>query len=231
MTSARRSGLFAAGVVALVLPFSATSADVPRCDPVLEGARQVKVKDADVTARQSEHVRAVCAAQDSSIDRWSRVLSDIHLDNTRMIAAANARNWNGVADALDHAVPLLDQLVTQAHADTARPHGPDRPIDPRLAGFVRLATDSYRTRLVTAGLPPPASLRAGLADLSRALRTRGDGQLATTAYVLGMDLSGNADDLAGILGDEAAAVERRSNMKPPTGASRAAPTMAARASA
>ncbi len=73
---------------------------------------------------------------------------------------------------------------------------------------MELATDGYRQRLVSAGLAPPTSLRAGLSDLSHALRSNGTGPLAGTAYVLVMDLSGNADDLAAILADEAARNER-----------------------
>ncbi len=96
-----------AGVIALS-PVSLAHADVPRCDPVLEGAKFLEGKDKDYAARHAEHVRAVCTAHDSSGDRWSRVVSDLHLDATRMIAAANAKNWNGVADGLDHAAPLLE---------------------------------------------------------------------------------------------------------------------------
>jgi len=196
-----------AGVIALS-PVSMAHADVPRCDAVLEGAKFMKGKDKDYTARHAEHVRAVCTAHDTSADRWSRVISDLHLDATRMIAAANAKNWNGVADGLDHAAPLLEQLTVQAKADTARPHPASEPVDFRLKGFLELATDGYRQRLVSAGLAPPASLRAGLSNLSRALRSNGTGPLAGTAYVLVMDLSGNADDLAAILADEAARNER-----------------------
>jgi len=201
-----RSLLIAGGIA--ISSVSPALADVPRCDPVLEGAKFLKGKDAEYAARHAEHVRAVCTAHDSSADRWSRVLADLHLDVTRMIAAANAKNWAGVAAGLDHAAPLLEQLTTQAKADTARPRTPSEPADPRLQGFLRLATDGYRQRLVSAGLAPPTSLRAGLSDLSRALRSGGNGQLATVAYVLVSDLSGNADDLAGVLADEAARNER-----------------------
>ncbi|MEG3166437.1 type IV secretory system conjugative DNA transfer family protein [Sphingomonas sp. PB2P19] len=201
-----RSLLIAGGIA--LSPVSPALADVPRCDPVLEGAKFLEGKDKDYTARHAEHVRAVCTAHDTSADRWSALISDLHLDATRMIAAANAKNWNGVADGLDHAAPLLEQLTAQARADTAKPHPASEPVDFRLKGFVELATDGYRQRLVSAGLAPPASLRAGLSDLSRALRSNGTGPLAGTAYVLVMDLSGNADDLAAILADEAARNER-----------------------
>jgi len=201
-----RSLLIAGGIA--LSSVSPALADVPRCDPALEGAKFMTGRTEEVTARQKEHVRAVCTAHDSSADRWSRVLSNLHLDVTRMIAAANAKNWNGVADGLDHAAPLLEQLTAQAQADSARPRTASEPAEPRLSGFLRLATDGYRQRLVSAGLAPPASLRAGLSDLSRALRSNGNGQLATVAYVLVTDLSGNADDFAGILADEAARNER-----------------------
>lgn len=204
----RLRSLLIAGGIALSSA-SPALADVPRCDPVLEGAKFMRGRTEEVTARQKEHIRAVCTAQDSSANRWSRVLADLHLDATRMIAAANARNWSGVADGLDHAAPLLEQLTAQAKADTAAPREAAEPADPRLTGFLRLATDGYTQRLVSVGLAPPASLRAGLSDLSRALRSNGNGQLATVAYVLVMDLSGNADDLAGILASEAARKERR----------------------
>lgn len=201
-----RSLLIAGGIaLSSVAP---ALADVPRCDATLEGAKFLDGKDKEVTVRHAEHVRAVCTAHDSSADRWSTLLSDLHLDATRMIAAANAKNWNGVADGLDHAAPLLEQLTAQARADTAAPRTASEPADPRLTGFVRLATNGYRERLVAAGLAPPTSLRAGLSDLSRALRSNGNGQLAGTAYVLVMDLAGNADDLAGILAGEAARNER-----------------------
>ena len=199
--------LLVAGGIALS-SVSPALADVPRCDAVLEGAKFLDGKDTEVKARHAEHVRAVCTAHDSSADRWSRLLADLHVDATAMIAAANAKNWNAVADRLDHAAPLLEQLAAQAKADTAQPRTASEPADPRLTGFVKLATDGYRERLVSAGLAPPTSLRAGLSDLSRALRANGNGQLAGTAYVLVMDLSGNADDLAGILADEAARNER-----------------------
>ncbi|WP_238542496.1 type IV secretory system conjugative DNA transfer family protein [Sphingomonas sp. PAMC 26621] len=199
--------LLLAGGIALS-SLSAAHADVPRCDLALTRAHLFQGSEPDVKARYDEYARAICAAQDASTDRWSRVVSDLHLNATGMIAAANAKNWTGVADGLDRATPLLDQMVTQAKADTAQPHNVQEPVETRLEGFLRLATDGYRTRLVQAGLPPPASLHAGLADLSRALRTRGSGQLATTAYVLVMDLAGNADDLAGVFSDEAARQER-----------------------
>lgn len=195
-------------VLTALAPVSTVHADVPRCDLALTRARFTQGSEPDVKARYDEYARAICAAQDASTDRWSRVISDLHLDATGMIAASNAKNWNGVADGLDRAIPLLDQMVTQAKADTATPHSVQEPVETRVEGFLRLATDGYRTRLVGAGLPPPASLHAGLADLSRALRTRGNGQLATTAYVLVMDLAGNADDLAGVFSDEAARQER-----------------------
>lgn len=203
-----RARLYLAGLL-LALPLSPALAEVPACEMPLEAPWQSGEKPTDAGQRRSEQARAVCAVQDATVARWQPIFADIHLDNTRMIAAANAKNWSGVADALDHAAPLIDQVARQASADVARPHGPDRPVDYRLTGFVRLATDEYRNRLVTVGLSPPSSLRAGFADLSHALRTRGNGQLATTAYVLSMDLSGNADDLAGLLGQEEAAVERQ----------------------
>lgn len=199
--------LLLVGVIALS-SVSVAHAEVPRCDAALEGAKFLDGKDKDYTARHAEHVRAVCTEHDTSADRWSALLSDLHVDATAMIAAANAKNWNGVADRLDHAAPLLEQLTAQAKGDTARPRTASEPADSRLTGFVRLATDGYRQRLVSAGLAPPTSLRAGLSDLSRALRSNGNGQLAGTAYVLVMDLSGNADDLAAILADEAARNER-----------------------
>ena len=201
-----RSLLLAGGIA--LSPLSAAYADVPRCDIALTRAHLFQGREPDVKARYDEYARAICAAQDVSTERWSRVVSDLHLDATGMIAAANAKNWNGVADGLDRAAPLLDQMVTQAKADTATPHSVQEPVETRLEGFLRLATDGYGTRLVEAGLPPPASLHAGLADLSRALRTHGSGQLATTAYVLVMDLAGNADDLAGVFSEEAARQER-----------------------
>lgn len=207
----KRSPLVIAGLL-LATSMSPASAVAPRCDPMPFSPWGNDVQRTDGQRRMSESALAVCAVQDANTDRWAPVVSDVRLDKDRMIAAANRKDWNGVADALDHAAPLLDRLATQARADIARPHTLQDPVDPMLAGFVRLATDNYRTGLVTAGLAPPESLRAGLANLSQALRTRGNGQLATAAYVLTGDMAGNGDDLAVMLGKEAALIERRKQL-------------------
>lgn len=212
----RARSLLVAGGIALS-PLSAAHADVPHCDRQAELYAGPYSSSPAAIERANARVAAVCGAEDAAIDRWSRIVSDIRLDHDRMTAAADRKDWAGVANGLDHAAPLLGQVLAEAQTDTARPHDVQHPVDSRLSGFIGLATDGYRNRLVSAGLAPPLSLKAGLADLSKALRTRGDGQLATTAYILVIDLAGSPDDLVKALALEARDLERQKQAAIDTG--------------
>jgi type IV secretory pathway TraG/TraD family ATPase VirD4 len=209
VTAPRASRLFLALLLSIG-PVSAASADTMllRCDPNQEATTFGVPSDPDAARRALEREQAVCSKHNAVIDQFQSTSTRLRFLYDRAVEAAQAKDWNGVAARLDEATPLMVTVYNEAKANADRPHVPQDPVASSVQGLVWMGSQGLGQRLTQAGLPPASNITDATRTISQALRQRGDGRLATAAYVMMQDFAGATNNTANDLAKSAGLLER-----------------------